>query len=103
MKFLFAITALSTLAAALPAPAGTVSVKEVLSWKTLLASSAEQPQKRAVNTRNELQEGGTCPPVIFIYARGSTENGNLVCLRSTRPVPQSRAHLANTDAGDSWP
>jgi cutinase len=89
MKFLFAITALSTLAAALPAPAGTVSVEEILSWKTLIASSAEQPQKRGVNTRNELQEGGTCPPVIFIYARGSTENGNLVCLRSTRPVPQS--------------
>jgi len=29
-------------------------------------------------TRNELQSGGPCPRVIFIFARGSTELGNMV-------------------------
>ncbi|KAK0617495.1 cutinase-domain-containing protein [Immersiella caudata] len=78
MKFFFAITTLASLVlAALLAPADTVSVEEILPWKTPLTSSAKQLQKRAVDTRNELQQGGTCPPVTFISAHGSTENGNL--------------------------
>ncbi|KAK3984899.1 cutinase-domain-containing protein [Cladorrhinum sp. PSN332] len=39
--------------------------------------SIETRQLFGRNTKNELQEGGACPPVIFIYARGSTESGNL--------------------------
>ncbi|KAK4442194.1 family 5 putative carbohydrate esterase [Podospora aff. communis PSN243] len=77
MKFLFTITTLASVAAALPAPADTVSIEEILSWKAL-ASTSKQPEKRqSILTRNELQQGGTCPPVIFIYARGSTESGNM--------------------------
>lgn len=35
-------------------------------------------QARQSLTRDELVNGGSCPSVIFIFARGSTEVGNLV-------------------------
>ncbi|KAK4164625.1 cutinase-domain-containing protein [Cladorrhinum sp. PSN259] len=62
MQFLTTILALAGVVAALP-----VEQKE----------SVEARQLFGGNTKNELQQGGTCPPVIFIYARGSTESGNL--------------------------
>jgi cutinase len=80
MKFLFTITTLASLTVALPAPADTVSVGEILSWKALTSATKRPEKRQSILTRNELQQGGTCPPVIFIYARGSTESGNMVCL-----------------------
>lgn len=31
-------------------------------------------------TRNDLEDGGTCPKVIFVYARATGEAGNLVSM-----------------------
>ncbi|KAK0737448.1 cutinase-domain-containing protein [Apiosordaria backusii] len=61
MQFFTAALALAGLVAALP-----VDQKESVEARQLLG-----------NTKNELLNGGACPPVIFIYARGSTESGNL--------------------------
>ncbi len=57
MKFFSAISLLAGLGAALP---------------------TAELEARQSNTRNDLQNGGTCPEAIFIFARGSTESGNLV-------------------------
>ncbi|KAK4184184.1 family 5 putative carbohydrate esterase [Podospora australis] len=81
MRFFTAISALSTLAAALP----TGTVVEDIRVRELVESHAqflETIEARgwksgAGETANELLDGGACPPVIFIYARGSTEGGNL--------------------------
>ncbi|GJN72432.1 cutinase [Purpureocillium lilacinum] len=66
MKFLYAAIALAGASCALPA----AKVDEVVEVRDL-----EVRQSRL--TRNELETGGTCPGVIFIYARGSTESGNM--------------------------
>lgn len=66
-----------------------------LSMMTALAaaspiSSAAQFSKNEIQarqfgfgttTRNELEDGraGSCPEAIFIFARASTESGNMVC------------------------
>ncbi|KAK3695877.1 cutinase-domain-containing protein [Podospora appendiculata] len=72
MKFLAAISALAGIAASLPS-----HIKEIRSLE--VDESASQPiLARADDTANELVNGGsTCPPIIFIIARGSTESGNL--------------------------
>jgi cutinase len=68
MKFFAAVSLLAGLGAALPAPLEAAPVEHDIEARQLLG-----------DTRNELQTGGACPPVIFIFARGSTESGNLVC------------------------
>ena len=66
MKFFTTVSLLAGLGAALPT---AVEVNEAVI----------EARQSSSNTRNELQNGGTCPRVIFIFARGSTESGNLVC------------------------
>ena len=78
MKFISTIAALAALATALPTAVDTVTVEEVLSWKLLAERSSQLDERASSNVRNELQSGGTCPQVIFIFARGSTEDGNMV-------------------------
>jgi cutinase len=74
MKFFATLSLLAGLATALP------TAVEIAP-----AASEEGIEARQLfgNTRNELQTGGTCPRVIFIFARGSTESGNLVCCAPT--------------------
>jgi cutinase len=67
MKFFATVSLLAGLGAALPTALEVVPTEEGI-----------QARQTSSDTRNELQTGGTCPPVIFIYARGSTESGNLV-------------------------
>ncbi|KAK4199804.1 cutinase-domain-containing protein [Triangularia verruculosa] len=65
MQFLTTVLALAGVVSALPVEQQPQDVELVT--RQLLGRT----------TRNELLEGGACPPVIFIYARGSTETGNL--------------------------
>jgi cutinase len=69
MKFFTTVSLFAGLGAALPTTREAVPAEEAIEARQLLG-----------NTRNELQNGGNCPPVIFIFARGSTESGNLVCI-----------------------
>lgn len=97
MKFLSIIAALASAVSALPA--------EDIRARTLVEShtqSMELVKPRAwsslLNTANELETGGACPAVIFIFARGSTETGNL----GTLGVPLGRALEAARGAGNVW-
>ena len=67
MKFFATISLFAGLGAALPTALEIVPTAEGI-----------EARQTSSDTRNELQTGGTCPPVIFIFARGSTESGNLV-------------------------
>jgi len=67
MKFFATVSALAGLVAALPTGIELAPTEDNIEARQLFG-----------NTRNELQTGGTCPKVIFIFARGSTESGNLV-------------------------
>lgn len=68
MKSAIVASALATLAVAIPAP---IAERE--------ASGKLETRQTGLN-RNELQDsnGTPCPQAIFIYARGSTEAGNMV-------------------------
>jgi cutinase len=72
MKF-FAVSLLATLAAASPiaAPEPSNAELETLVARQLLGGS-----------KDELEQGtaGSCPKAILVFARGSTEIGNLVRL-----------------------
>jgi len=68
---------------------------------TLAAPTADTLEVRqfGTSTRNELEQGraGSCPKAIFIFARASTETGNMVRLtpsleRGSYRLP-ARAHL----------
>ena len=84
MKFAAAATAFIGLVSAAPAPAPA----PVVEWNPVSPAM----QKRQGITADELDDGSSanCPGVIFIYARGSTEEGNLVsflfCLSLRIPV-----------------
>lgn len=89
MKFFATVSLLAGLVAALPT-AVVIPDEEGIEARQLFG-----------NTRNELQDGGACPPVIFIFARGSTESGNLV-----RFHPQGKCLGRYTDrpfVGHPWP
>lgn len=64
MKFLATAAFLASLGAALPA--------------VELSASDLSPRQLGSSTRDDLLDGGDCPNAIFIFARGSTERGNLV-------------------------
>ncbi|KAJ4288299.1 separase/separin [Collariella sp. IMI 366227] len=66
MKFFATVSLLAGFAAALPT-----------GLEIALTEESIKARQTSSDTRNELQNGGTCPPVIFIFARGSTESGNL--------------------------
>lgn len=72
MKFLTLLTA-AGLVAALP------------------STDIKPRQTFSLITRNELEQGSSskCPRVIFIFARASTEQGNMVC------IPSLISHLTN--------
>jgi hypothetical protein len=84
MKFL-SLLAAAGLVAALP----TVPVEE----------TASHLEARQSTTRNDLENGSSnnCPGVIFIFARASTEPGNMVCL-SQPPIPNRARMLIPTRA-----
>lgn len=103
MRFLTAITALSGLATvnALPNPKASEELKArelilVESHKAALESLEARGWKSGEGgTANELLDGGACPSVIFIHARGTTETGNLVCSTSCTGLPLLRAICTN--------
>ena len=53
-------------------------VETIRSWDLVAEHTQALEIRQGSNTRNELQTGGTCPRVILIWARGSTEEGNMV-------------------------
>jgi hypothetical protein len=71
MKF-FAVSLLAALAAASPiaAPEPNNAELEALVARQLLGGSKDELERGAA---------GSCPKVILVFARGSTEIGNLVC------------------------
>ncbi|KAK4096466.1 carbohydrate esterase family 5 protein [Parathielavia hyrcaniae] len=69
MKFFAAVSLFAGLGAALPTGLDLAPAPA--------EEGIEARQFFGGTTRNELQQGGTCPRVIFIYARGSTESGNM--------------------------
>lgn len=80
MKYL-AISLLSALAAASPvlvvAPASAVEVERAIEIQ-----SAIDARQISSTTRTELESGSApCPKAILIFARGSTESGNMVSQR----------------------
>jgi cutinase len=77
MKFLSIVSLFGTLATALPALTPQ-HIEEIRSWDLVTEHTRSLETRQSGNVRNELQNGGTCPPIILIWARGSTEEGNMV-------------------------
>lgn len=80
MKLITSVALLTGLVAGLPNRAVEIR-SEIRSFDLFEDySQAHALDTRASsNTRDELVKGGACPKVIFVFARGSTERGNLVC------------------------
>lgn len=78
MKFIAVLSFFTAASVALPTsnPSSELEVRAEL----------EERQSGSI-TRDDLSNGASsaCPPVIFIYARGSTELGNLVSFVSGTP------------------
>ncbi|KAL9949200.1 hypothetical protein D7B24_008693 [Verticillium nonalfalfae] len=74
MKFLSIVTVLATLAVALPVEPAAEEAEVLVSRNELAVLEARQS-----STRSELESGSSsrCPRAILIYARGSTEPGNM--------------------------
>jgi hypothetical protein len=79
MKF-FAATLLATLATASPVALAEPNNNEL---EALVA------RQLTGGSKNELETGSSsaCPKAILVFARGSTETGNLVSTATTRPRP----------------
>ncbi|KAK0732474.1 cutinase-domain-containing protein [Apiosordaria backusii] len=88
MRFFTTVTALTgTLVAALPSPLDQIRSRELVeSHRQTMETLEARGWKSGSATANELLDGGPCPKVIFIYARGSTEGGNLGGLGSPTGV-----------------
>lgn len=101
MKFFTTFSLFGALAAALP----TLSpehVEAIRSWDLVADNTRALEARQSSDVRNELQTGGTCPPVILIWARGSTEEGNMVCTHSQHPL-ESTPHTHTIDREPSAP
>ncbi|KAK4160730.1 family 5 putative carbohydrate esterase [Cladorrhinum sp. PSN259] len=89
MRFFTAVTALSSLVTALPNPlaADELRARELIlveSHKAAVESLEARGWKSGEGaTANELMDGGACPSVIYIHARGTTEGGNLGTMGDT--------------------
>jgi cutinase len=70
MKFINALALFASLALALPKAAEDDFTH---SYSTGMIAA-----RQLSSTRTELEAGGACPRVIFIFARASTEVGNMV-------------------------
>lgn len=79
MKFLATLTLLASIAAA--APVDIVPEEEHVPEFGLNLGLVDI-EARQSTTANDLQNGSSanCPAGILIFARGSTESGNLVCV-----------------------
>ncbi|KAK4222440.1 family 5 putative carbohydrate esterase [Podospora fimiseda] len=78
MRFFTAVTALSSLVAALPSPLEELKTRETILVESYKAAVEARGWKSGEGgTANELLDGGACPQAIFIHARGTTEGGNL--------------------------
>lgn len=84
MKFIAVLSFFAAASVALPTsnPSSELEVRAELEIRAEL----EERQSGSI-TRDDLSNGASsaCPPVIFIYARGSTELGNLVSFVSGTP------------------
>ena len=77
MKFALALSAITALASAAP----------------LEQTASIEARQLGRGTRNDLEDGNaaSCPGAILIFARGSTETGNMVRLtRSLKSLPGAR-------------
>lgn len=84
---LFQLLVLAGLTAALPAP--------VPAPVEVGLTAGEIESRQLSSTRTELERGSSsnCPKVIYIFARGSTEPGNMVCsLNNEEPKTSDTEH-----------
>ncbi|KAK4465037.1 cutinase-domain-containing protein [Cladorrhinum samala] len=109
MKFLSIIAALASAVSALPAE--DIRARELVeSHAQSMALVKPRAWSALLGTATELETGGACPGVIFIFARGSTETGNLVSLATfplhltfgTLGVPIGRALESALGASNVW-
>lgn len=75
MKFLPLLSAAVTLVSAVP-----IAEPEPATQEAALLEEEFLSSLAAVTTREDLENGSSdsCPSVILIYARGSTQEGNMV-------------------------
>lgn len=72
MKFFQLLAATTSLVAALPTTPAPVQVEQ------LQSAEIEVRQLNSIRTDVERGSSSRCPKVIYIFARGSTEPGNMV-------------------------
>lgn len=93
-SFAFVVALFSLLAAAAPVPV-PVPAPAPAAREIQVAPEDLEARQFFATTQNELVTGtGPCPKAIFIFARGSTEPGNMVC------SPQ-RLHITSQPSGPS--
>lgn len=89
MKFLSILALAGSLANALPVESAATG--EMIEW----ASEADARMTESLLVRTDLETGSSskCPKAILIYARGSTEPGNMVRKRAAVKVDYLCADL----------